>query len=71
MIESSYFAQRAADERMLAARGFARQPDVSELADYCFSQADKLDALIAALGMEAKRDVRGRWRVAHAHREAV
>ena len=67
----NYFAQSLACERKLAAHGFDHQPDESELAEYAFDQADKLDALIESLGLEARRDVRGRWHVGRARREAV
>lgn len=71
MASCSYFAHRLADERKLAAHGFDRQPDLAELTDYAFGQSDKLDALIEALGMQATRDVRGRWHVGQECREAV
>ncbi|MBQ9004131.1 MAG: hypothetical protein IJ087_19995 [Eggerthellaceae bacterium] len=71
MPASTYFARCAADERKLAAHGFDTQPDMDGLTDYAFGQADKLDALIAALGMEAECDMRGRWHVARVRREAV
>lgn len=70
MPATSYFVQSMADKRRLADHGFDHYPDCGELADYAFDQSDKLDALIEALGLEASRDVRGRWHVARARREA-
>lgn len=67
----NYFAQSLASARKLAAHGFDRQPDEAELAEYAFDQADKLDALIESLGLEARKDVRGRWHVERARQEAV
>ena len=59
----NYFSRLISDERLLEKHGFSYWPDTEELARYVFENDAKIDAICAALGIEAQRDVRGCWKV--------
>ena len=63
---STYFANIAKDEQLLAAHGFDHWPTDEELARYLMDTNDRMDALCKALSLRTVQDVRGRWTVRQA-----
>lgn len=59
----TYFSTLTSERRMLEQHGLSNWPDSRELADYVFDLQAKYDAMFAALGIRAIKDVRGRWHV--------
>lgn len=66
---SAYFAHAERVARMLETHGLPRNPADEDLLAFTIEQADRIDALCAALGVEIVTDYRGRYRVVRA--EAV
>lgn len=66
---SAYFARAELVARTLEAHGLPRNPTDDDLLAFAIEQADRIDALCAALGVEIVADYRGRYRVIRA--EAV
>lgn len=66
---SSYFAHAESVARTLEAHGLPPNPTDEDLLAFAIEQADRIDALCAALGVEVVTDYRGRYRVIRA--EAV
>lgn len=60
---SSYFDDTIATQRELRRHGFEALPTEEEAPRYLFDVSDRLDAVCEALGLEAGKDVRGKWRV--------
>lgn len=68
---SSYFVDTIARQRDLKRRGFDGWPTEEEALRYLFDVSDRLDAVCEALGLEAGKDVRGKWRVCAAGKPEV
>lgn len=58
---SNYFADTIATQRELRRHGFEAWPTEEEALRYLFDVSDRLDAVCEALGLEAGKDVRGKW----------
>lgn len=57
---SAYFARSEHVARTLEAHGLPRNPTDEDLLAFAIEQADRIDALCAALGVEIVTDYRGR-----------
>ncbi|MDD7690847.1 MAG: hypothetical protein PUI93_08090 [Ellagibacter isourolithinifaciens] len=68
---SSYFADTIAIQRELRRHGFEAWPTEEEALRYLFDVSDRLDAVCEALGLEAGKDVRGKWCVCAAGKPEV
>ena len=68
---SNYFADTIATQRELRRHGFEAWPTEEEALRYLFDVSDRLDAVCEALGLEAGKDVRGKWRVCAAGKPEV
>lgn len=66
---SAYFAHTERVAHALEAHGLPRNPTDEDVLVFAIDQADRIDALCAALGVEIIADYRGRYRVIRA--EAV
>lgn len=66
---SAYFAHAERVARTLEAHGLPRNPTDEDILGFAIEQADRIDALCTALGVEIVADYRGRCRVIRA--EAV
>lgn len=66
---TAYFAHAERVACTLEAHGLPRNPTDEDLLAFAIDQADRIDALCAALGVEIVTDYRGRHRVIRA--EAV
>ena len=63
---SAYFAHAERVAHTLEAHGLPRNPTDEDLLTFAIEQADRIDALCAALGVEIVTDYRGRHRVVRA-----
>lgn len=68
---SSYFADTIATQRELRRHGFEAWPTEGETLRYLFDVSDRLGAVCKALGLEAVKGVRGKWRVCAAGKPEV
>lgn len=60
---TAYFAHAERVAHTLEAHGLPRNPTDEDLLEFAIEQADRIDALCAALGVEIVTDYRGRYRV--------
>lgn len=60
---TAYFAHAERVVRTLEAHGLPRNPTDDDLLAFTIEQADRIDALCAALGVEIVTDYRGRYRI--------
>lgn len=71
MSVSAYFAGIIEEERVLRDHGFESWPTEAETVYYLMDISDRIDAVCKSIGVETRKDVRGRWQVVSLPEEAV